>query len=219
VFTGLIQEVGVVRKAERQGGDLWLSLEAPATSSRVKKGDSVAVNGCCLTAVEVNPPSLSFQAVPETLQRTTLGLLKTGSPVNLETALTLSEPLGGHFVQGHVDGIGRILELKPEGQGTRMRVGIPEALAPYVVEKGSVALDGISLTVASIEGNELEVVLIPHTLQSTALKSKKAGDDLSVETDLLAKYAQKLLSPKKALPRRHGVHGGRQRKEKAKSKK
>ena|SRR6185369_9940007 len=194
MFTGLVQEVGVVRKAGRQGGDLWLSLEAPATSSRVKQGDSVAVNGCCLTVVEVNPPTVSFQAVPETLQRTTLGLLKTAAPVNLETALTLSEPLGGHFVQGHIDGVGRILEMKPEGQGFRMRVGLPESLVPFVVEKGSIALDGISLTVASIEGNELEVALIPHTLQNTALKSKRAGDDLNVETDLLAKYVQKLLA-------------------------
>src|ERR1019366_8868948 len=148
MFTGLIQEIGLTQRAERNGQDLWLSFEAPKLAGKVKMGDSVAVNGCCLTAVEVKPPFLSFQAVPETTKRTVLGLLKKGDPVNLELPLTLSEPLGGHFVQGHVDGLGQILELEPEGQGCRMKVRLPEALVCYVVEKGSIALDGISLTVA-----------------------------------------------------------------------
>src|SRR5579863_754000 len=136
MFTGLIQEVGVVQKAERQGQDLWLSLEAPKLAGKVKIGDSVAVNGCCLTAVEGKAPLLSFQAVPETLKRTSLGLLKKGDLVNLELPLTLSEPLGGHFVQGHIDGLGQIIQLEPEGEGRRMKVRLPEALVPYVVEKG-----------------------------------------------------------------------------------
>lgn len=192
MFTGLIQEVGVVRQAQKQGEGLWLRLEAPVLSKRVKLGDSVAVNGCCLTVVETAPPQMAFQAVPETLGRTVLGILREGSPVNLELPLTLADPLGGHFVQGHVDGLAQIVEMKPEGQGMRMRVRLPQDLAPHVVEKGSIALDGISLTVASIEGNEVEVALIPHTLENTDLRSKKVGDPLHVETDLLAKYVGKL---------------------------
>jgi riboflavin synthase len=192
MFTGLIREVGQVQTAERQGQDLRLTLRAPELAPKVKMGDSVAVNGCCLTAVEVKPPMISFQAVPETLLRTVLGSLKEASLVNLELPLTLSEPLGGHFVQGHVDGVGSILEKKPEGQGCRLKVKIPEALTPYVVEKGSIALDGISLTVAGMAGNEIEVAIIPHTLQNTDLKAKGVGDPLHIEVDLLAKYVEKL---------------------------
>lgn len=192
MFTGLVQEVGIVAKAEKQGSDLRLLLEAPGLAFKMKVGDSLAVNGCCLTAVEVKPPLVSFQAVPETIKRTILGLLQKGAEVNLELPLTLSEPLGGHFVQGHVDGVGQILALEPEGEGARMRVRIPEALTPYVVEKGSIALDGISLTVAAIHGDEVEIALIPHTLRNTCLRSKKAEDYLQVEVDMLAKYIEKL---------------------------
>jgi riboflavin synthase len=192
MFTGLIQEVATVLKAEKQGPELWLSLEAPRLSPKLRIGDSVAVNGCCLTVVEIKPPVISFQAVPETIKRTVLGLLKKGEIVNLETPLTLSEPLGGHFVQGHVDGVGQILEWTPEGQGARLKVRIPDALVPYVIEKGSIALDGISLTVAAVKGDEVEVAIIPHTIQNTDLKFKKADDYLHVEADLLAKYVEKL---------------------------
>ncbi len=194
MFTGLIQETALVREALRQGNDIRLSLEAEGISRRVKTGDSVAVNGCCLTVVEVRPPRLSFQAVSETLKRTVLGLLKEGDRVNLELPLTLEQPLGGHFVQGHVDGVARILELKPEGQGLRLKARLPGDLAPYVVEKGSIALDGISLTVAAVEGDEVEVALIPHTVENTTLKTKKVDDYLHVEVDLLAKYVEKLSS-------------------------
>jgi riboflavin synthase len=194
MFTGLIQEVGVVQRLEQQGQGLYLSLEAPKLSLRVKMGDSVAVNGCCLTVVEIKPPQISFQAVPETLKRTLLGLWKEGTLVNLELPLTLSEPLGGHFVQGHVDGVAQIVDLKPDGQGSKMKARIPEALVPYVVEKGSIALDGISLTVAAIAGSEVEVALIPHTIQNTDLRARKKDDYLHVEADLLAKYVGKLSS-------------------------
>jgi riboflavin synthase len=192
MFTGLIQEVGVVLTGEKKGSDFWLSLEAPRLTQKLKVGDSLAVNGCCLTVVEIKPPLVAFQAVPETIKRTVLGLLKKGDSVNLELPLTLSEPLGGHFVQGHVDGVGQILKLEKEGEGARLSVRIPHALLPYVVEKGSIALDGISLTVADIHGDEVEIAVIPHTLQSTCLKSKKAGDYLHVEVDMLAKYVEKL---------------------------
>ena len=192
MFTGLIQEVGTVLKAEKQGHELWLSLEAPRLSPKLKIGDSVAVNGCCLTVVEVNSPVISFQAVPETIKRTVLGLLKKGEVVNLETPLTLQEPLGGHFVQGHIDGIGQILEWNRVGHGARLKVRIPDKVVPYVIEKGSIALNGISLTVAGVRGDEVEVAIIPHTLQNTDLKFKKVDDYLQVEADLLAKYVEKL---------------------------
>jgi riboflavin synthase len=142
--------------------------------------------------VDATPQDISFQAVPETIKRTVLGVLKKGEVVNLETPLTLSEPLGGHFVQGHVDGVGQILEWSPVGQGARLKVRVPDALVPYVIEKGSIALDGISLTVAAVKGDEVEVALIPHTLENTNLKIKKADDYLHVEADLLAKYVEKL---------------------------
>ncbi len=192
MFTGLIQEVGKVQKTEKSGKDLWLTLKAPWTASRLRVGDSVAVNGCCLTVVERTPPLISFQAVPETLDRTVLGSLAAGFPVNLELPLTLSQTLGGHFVQGHVDGIAEILEIKPEGEGKRMAVRIPGNLARYVVEKGSIALNGISLTVASIREDRVEVALIPHTMENTDLKTKKPGDRLDVEVDMLAKHLEKL---------------------------
>ncbi len=192
MFTGLIQEVGKVHQAEKKGDDLWLTLDAPQTASRMGIGDSVAVNGCCLTAVKCAPPYLSFQAVPETMSRTVLGALTAGSLVNLELPLTLSQTLGGHFVQGHVDGIAEILEIKPEGEGRRMAVKIPKNLVRYVVEKGSIALDGISLTVAAIREDRVEVALIPHTMENTDLKAKKAGDRLDVEVDMLAKHLEKL---------------------------
>src|ERR1035438_9726611 len=183
MFTGLIQELGKVLAAEKRGQEFWLSLEAPRLSQSLKVGDSVAVNGCCLTAVKVEPPAVSFQAVPETLKRTLLGLLKKGEIVNLELPVTLNEPLGGHFVQGHVDGIAQITGWTPEGQGARLKIRVPESLASYMVEKGSIALDGISLTVASVRGDEVEVALIPHTLENTDLKDKKVDDYLQVEAD------------------------------------
>jgi riboflavin synthase len=192
MFTGLIQEVGLVHKADKQGQDLRLTLKAPLLSLKVKLGDSVAVNGCCLTVVDIQTSLLSFQAVPETLNRTALGRLREGSKVNLELPLTLSDPLGGHFVQGHVDGVGEITTIDLEGQGVRMAVKIPQSLSRYIVEKGSIALNGISLTIAALQGNQLEVALIPHTLQNTDLGSKKVGDLLHVEVDLLAKYVEKL---------------------------
>jgi riboflavin synthase len=185
----------VVEKTGKKGEELRLSIKAPRLSKGLKSGDSLAVNGCCLTVVECKPPRLGFQVVGETLRRTTLGSLKPKAQVNLEPPLTLSEPLGGHLVQGHVDGRGEILELKRRGEGALLKVRIPSALAPYVIEKGSIALDGVSLTVAGIRGNEVEVALIPHTLRVTAFKGRKAGDFVNVEMDLVAKHLSKLSAP------------------------
>ncbi len=192
MFTGLIQEVARVEGVDRREGILRLTLRAPLTAEKIKIGDSVAVNGCCLTAVELKAPLVSFEAVPETLQRTALGQLKAGNPINLELPLTLGEGLGGHYVQGHVDGTAEVLSLIPEGEGKRLKVRLPNGLVKYVVEKGSIALDGISLTVAAIRGDEMEAALIPHTLENTNLKSIKPGDRLHVEADMLAKHLEKL---------------------------
>lgn len=192
MFTGLIQEVARVEGVDRREGILRLTLRAPMTTEKIKIGDSVAVNGCCLTAVELKAPLVSFEAVPETLQRTALGQLKTGNPINLELPLTLGEGLGGHYVQGHVDGTAEVLSLIPEGEGKRLKVRLPNGLVKYVVEKGSIALDGISLTVAAIRGDEMEAALIPHTLENTNLKSIKPGDRVHVEADMLAKHLEKL---------------------------
>jgi len=192
LFTGLIQEVARVEGVDRREGILRLTLRAPMTTEKIKIGDSVAVNGCCLTAVELKAPLVSFEAVPETLQRTALGQLKAGNPINLELPLTLGEGLGGHYVQGHVDGTAEVLSLIPEGEGKRLKVRLPNGLVKYVVEKGSIALDGISLTVAAIRGDEMEAALIPHTLENTNLKSIKPGDRLHVEADMLAKHLEKL---------------------------
>lgn len=192
MFTGLIQEMGKVVRAQKTPSLLTLTLSAPKTAATLKVGDSLAVNGCCLTAVEVAPPHLTFQLVPETLQRTLLGGLKEGDAVDLEASLSASSSLGGHFVQGHVDGVGTITRLEPFEGGARLRVRLPDGLARYVVEKGSVALDGVSLTVAAVEGDELEVALIPHTLKETVFQFKKAGDGVQVEVDLLAKYVERL---------------------------
>ena len=192
MFTGLVQELGTVQSADRRGGDLRLAVQSPRLSQKVGIGDSVAVNGCCLTVVELKPPVFAFQAVPETLSRTLLGDLKTGDRVNLELPLTLAEPLGGHFVQGHVDGTAEIVGKKPEGEGLRLTVRLPENLRAYVVEKGSIALDGTSLTVAALSGADVEIALIPHTVENTVFKWKQTGDRVQVEVDMLAKYMEKL---------------------------
>ncbi len=152
----------------------------------------MAVNGCCLTVVERNSPLISFEAVPETLSRTTLGSLNAGQAVNLELPLKFGEGLGGHYVQGHVDGTAELISMLPEGEGKRLKVRLPQALVRYVVEKGSIALDGISLTVAAIQGDVMEAALIPHTLNHTNLGEKKPGDRLQVEADMLAKHLEKL---------------------------
>jgi len=194
VFTGIVREVGRVVSAS--GGDrgLRLEIEAPATARATAVGDSVSVNGCCLTAVAVADGRLAFDAVPETLARTTLGRLAPGARVNLEPALRAGEPLGGHYVQGHVDGRGRVRSTAREGDGRRVWVDAPAALLDQVVEKGSIAVDGTSLTVAQVDGDGFAVALIPHTLAETTLGALAAGDEVNLETDVLAKYVARLVT-------------------------
>ena len=194
MFTGIVRERG--RIAARSGGaeGVRLVVEAPATAASLGVGDSVAVNGCCLTAAAVDGDTFVLEAVPETLRRTALGVLAEGSEVNLEPALRAGEPLGGHYVQGHVDGVGRVRSSVPEGAGRRMWVDAPPAVLAYAVEKGSIAVDGVSLTVAELAAGSFAVALVPHTLAATTLGERTAGDEVNLEADVLAKYVEKLVN-------------------------
>ncbi len=192
MFTGIVQETGRVKALERRSGDLVLTLEAPLTAPSLGLGGSVAVNGCCLTAVKVEAPLFVVEAVPETLSRTTFGTLRVGDKVNLELPVKLSDLLGGHLVSGHVDGLAEVRAIQAEGGGQRWTLQVPRDLMKYVVEKGSIALDGISLTVAALGDETVEVALIPHTLEVTNLGSLKVGSRLHVEADILAKQLEKL---------------------------
>ena len=191
MFTGIVRERGRVVSAERNGGGVRLRIAARATAD-ARPGDSIAVNGCCLTATAADGETLDFDAVPETIARTTLGGLVEGAEVNLEPALRAGEPLGGHFVQGHVDGRARVTAFEPEGKGARVRLELEPGLLRYCVEKGSIALDGVSLTVAALRDDGIEIALVPFTLEHTTLGALAPGDEVNVEVDLLAKYAERL---------------------------
>jgi riboflavin synthase len=187
LFTGLVREIGTVRSMD----DGRLVLE---TALDAERGDSIAIDGVCLTVVEAADGTLAFQAVPETLARTALGQLEPGSGVNLEPALRAGDPLGGHIVQGHVDGVAEVAAVAPEGDGARMRFTAGPELLRYVVEKGSVAVQGTSLTVAAVDDDGFEVALIPHTLEATTLGSLEPGRPVNIEVDVLAKYVEKLIA-------------------------
>jgi len=170
-----------------------LVLEAPSTASTLTVGDSVAVNGCCLTAEAIDGSRVTVHAVPETLARTTLGRLDAGGRVNVEGALRAGEPLGGHYVQGHIDGVGRVQSVEAEGEGLRVFVEAPDDILRYCVEKGSVTVDGVSLTVAELADDAFAVALVPHTLEATTLSELEPGREVNIETDVLAKYVERLL--------------------------
>ena len=189
MFTGLVREVGAVVSMENGR----LVLDAPETARNAKLGDSVAVDGVCLTVVARADSTLAFDAVPETLARTSLGTLDRDSRVNLEPSLRAGDPLGGHIVQGHVDGVGTVRSIEPEGDGRRVWVDAPADLLRYVVEKGSIAVNGTSLTVAVTDGDGFAVALIPHTLGATNLGGLAPEDRVNLEVDVLAKYVEKLL--------------------------
>jgi riboflavin synthase alpha subunit len=192
VFTGIVRELGRIVSAQENGGGVRLRIQATETAGVAAPGDSVAVNGCCLTVTAVADGALEFDAVTETLARTTLGGLGQGAEVNLEPALRAGEPLGGHFVQGHVDGRGRVAALDREGDGARLRLELGAELLRYCVEKGSIAIDGVSLTIAALHDDGVEIALVPFTLEHTTLAGRRPGDDVNVEVDLLAKYAERL---------------------------
>jgi riboflavin synthase len=193
VFTGLIREVGHVAGVEGGDGGVRLEIEAPLISVGAALGDSVAINGVCLTVVAVDGDRLAFDAVPETLSRSSLGRLAAGSPVNLEPALRAGDALGGHYVQGHVDGVGAVRTVEAEGEGRRLWFDAPTDLLRYVVEKGSIAIEGTSLTIAALDEAGFAVALIPHTLEATTFGSLQASDPVNLEVDVLAKYVERLL--------------------------
>jgi riboflavin synthase len=193
VFTGIIRELGRIESLNGESAGIRIRIVAPVTASSTAVGDSVAVNGVCLTAVEVEGGILAFDAVPETLRRSSLSRLTDGGSVNVEPALRAGEPLGGHLVQGHVDGVGRVLRLEPEGEGARLAVEAPQDILRYIVEKGSITVEGVSLTIAALATDSFEIALVPHTLQVTTLGSLAAGDEVNLEVDVLAKYVERLL--------------------------
>lgn len=193
MFTGLIQDIGKIQSIERRGGGVRLTISTQLDLSAGKIGDSISVDGVCLTIIQLGRNSFTVEVSPETLQRTTLSTAKDGQPVNLEMPLKMSDPLGGHWVAGHVDGTGEIVEVLPEGNSLRYRFRVPKEIDRYLIEKGSVAVDGISLTVMECRDREFSVAVIPHTAQMTTLGKKKSGERVNVETDLIGKYVEKFL--------------------------
>ncbi|MEI6106618.1 MAG: riboflavin synthase [Opitutae bacterium] len=192
MFTGIIAEVGRV-VSFTQGPEAWqLQLTAAGVPSGVALGDSVAVNGCCLTVAKYSADRIWFDVLAETRRLTNFAQLAAGSAVNLELSLQPSGRMGGHFVTGHVDGLGTVLVLEPRGQDFYLQVRVPAGLGRYLVSKGSIAIDGISLTVAEVAGDTFAVWLIPTTLTATNIREKKPGDAVNLEFDLLAKYVEKL---------------------------
>jgi riboflavin synthase len=196
VFTGIIEELGSVRAIDRREGGARLEIAASTVLADARAGDSIAVNGCCLTVVDRGDGWWAADAVIETLERTALGSLERDEPVNLERPLRLSDHLGGHLVQGHVDGVGHVAARTALADGsTRFTFSAPPDVLRYVVEKGSVAVDGISLTVAALGDDAFDVAVIPHTLAVTTLGHKDRGAAVNLEADLIAKYVERLLVP------------------------
>lgn len=205
MFTGLVEDCGRVTDIETQSAGILLVIDVAGTALKkedsahapTKLGDSICINGCCLTIVEINSTRWSFQAGTETLSKTNLGKLQTGDRVNLERSLLVGARLGGHIVQGHVDGTGTVAEISKEGTEAepwvRMVFEVSESLTRQMVEKGSVAVDGVSLTLVDVEETRFNVALIPHTLEVTTLGIRNPGDTVNIETDILGKYVQKLM--------------------------
>lgn len=193
MFTGLVEGLGTIRELIPEESAVRLRVELPAELvTGTQLGDSIAINGCCLTVIEVEDNLVDFQAGSETLSRTNLGLLQPGDQVNLERALAAGARLGGHFVQGHVDACGKVVRIEEEGEWIFMRFTISAELDKQMVSKGSITVDGISLTLVDVRLGEFSVALIPHTLEVTTLGQRKVGDMVNIETDILGKYIQKL---------------------------
>jgi riboflavin synthase len=195
MFTGIIEELGRVESLETRAAGSRLRVQCRTVLEDSSEGASISVNGVCLTAVDLRGGSFAADLAPETLKRSNLGDLRSGSPVNLERPLSLSGRLSGHIVQGHVDGTGELLGLEPLGDDNWwLRVRVPAALDPYLVFKGSIAIDGISLTIAALEGDVLSVTIIPHTYRNTTLGSYRPGSRVNLECDVLAKHVEKLVA-------------------------
>lgn len=194
MFTGIIEELGMIQNVERRGDGLRIKIGAGIILDDLKVDQSVAVNGVCLTAVEVGDSFFAADAVAETLAKSTLPNLKTNDRVNLERALRLQDRLGGHLVQGHVDGKGVIRRLTHGRHGSELVIEIPKDLERYTITKGSIAFDGVSLTIAEKKSNVLTVAIIPHTMQATIFQYKKTGDNVNIEVDLMAKYVEQYVA-------------------------
>lgn len=197
MFTGLVEGTGRVRTLE-PGGMARLEIEAGEVTPDTRVGDSVSVNGVCLTVSEIDGDALTFYAMPETLRRTALGRLSTGAVVNLERAMSPESRFGGHIVQGHVDGVGEVMGARPEGDAEIWDFGAPESVLRYTVEKGSICVEGISLTVVSVGDASFTVSILPQTKAATNLSCLKAGDPVNLEADVIGKYVERLLEPRLA---------------------
>jgi riboflavin synthase len=211
MFTGIVEGTGRVAglAAAADGSGARLEVAAPWLAGQLQLGESVAVNGCCVTVAEATPAGFAADLVAETLRRTALGGLAAGARVNLERPLPLGGRLGGHLVQGHVDGLARVLDRTPVGDGEEVRVELPAELERYVVEKGSIAVDGVSLTVAATGPGWFAVALVPHTLEVTTLGERSPGDPVQLEVDVVAKYVERLVAPfrdRAGAPMRAGEH-------------
>jgi len=195
MFTGIIEGVGRIAVLEARGGDVRLRVEVGTLPfEAVQPGESIAVNGVCLTVVEFDAGSFAADASNETLSLTTLGTLQVGAPVNLERAMRPTDRLGGHLVSGHVDGVGRVLAIVEDARAQRWRFAAPAALLRYVAKKGSICVDGVSLTVNEVDADGFEVALIPHTVSHTAFAQRRVGDAVNLEIDLVARYVERLLA-------------------------
>ena len=195
MFTGLVEGIGIIRGKVSRGEGLRLGVAPPFPAAELALGESVAVSGACLTVTEVQGGVFWVDVSPETLRRTTLAAKTPGEPVNLERALRLGDRLGGHLVTGHIDGLGVLRERRPGPEHLYLRVELPEELAPLVIEKGSIAVDGVSLTVNEVKGRTFAVNIIPLTGRETTLSHLKVGDQVNLETDIIGKYVLKLLGP------------------------
>jgi len=206
MFTGIIQAIGKVETRQDRGGDARLRVATGKLDlSDVALGDSIAVSGVCLTAVELTGDGFWADVSGETLSRTTLGALRPGDPVNLEKALTPTTRLGGHLVSGHVDGVGRVAERRPEARSVRFVIEAPRELARYIAEKGSIAVDGVSLTVNRVDGARFDLNIVPHTLAETTLDRFAPGRPVNLEVDVIARYLERLLLGDRAAEPRGGV--------------
>lgn len=192
MFTGIVEHLGSVLSVTEEGDGRSFVIDSGPVSKGIELGQSVAVNGACLTVVGIDERHLMFQAVGETVDRTNLGGIRTGDSVNLERPMPASGRFDGHIVQGHVDGIAAVSDVQPSGDGVLMRFETPPALSRYIVEKGSITVDGVSLTVTTVEGDTVGAALIPHTLKGTTLGSRRVGDVVNLEVDVIAKYVEKL---------------------------
>lgn len=208
MFTGLIEEIGTIAQISQSQEGLVLAVSCREILKQLNIGDSVAVNGVCLTARKITSSCFYADVMPVTLRRSNLKALQIKSQVNLERAISAGDRFGGHMVSGHIDGMGRVDRVSKEGNAVKVQITVPEALAKYIIEKGSVAIDGISLTVAAVSGQALMVSIIPHTGQNTTLTQKRTGDLVNIECDLVGKYTMKYVELQGGDPKSKGIDTG-----------